>query len=393
LASGADDDAIARLVALRALPVRRVVGLMSGTSGDGIDAAVVELAGAGVSTRAQVIRFENVPYPPALRRRLFALDGAHATELCELDVLLGEAFAQAALDAIGAAGLDVADVHFIASHGHTACHQPRSSGRAGATMQVGEGAVIAERTGLPVLCDFRVRDVAAGGEGAPLVPLADWLLFRAPGRVRALQNIGGIANVTIAPYPLEGVFAFDNAPGNMVLDAVARAASGGAELYDEGGARAARGKVDPALLAELAAHPFLALAPPKSTGRETFGLPFVAPLLDRFAGRLDDLLATLTRFVASAIARSFTRHVRTRTPVDEVYVSGGGVHNRTLMAQLAEQMAPIPVRSLAELGCDPDAKEAVAFAVLGNETLHGHAGNLPAATGAHGPRVLGKIVV
>jgi anhydro-N-acetylmuramic acid kinase len=258
---------------------------------------------------------------------------------------------------------------------------------------VGDGAVIAERTGLPVVCDFRVRDVAAGGEGAPLVPLADWILFRQPGRVRALQNIGGISNLTVAPEELGGVFAFDNAPGNMILDAVARAASEGNELYDVDGRRAARGRVDDALVAELLEHPFLQQAPPKSTGREQFGLPFLSPLLTRFQDGLDDLAATVTRWVAAAIARSFTTHVLPTTRVDEVLVSGGGVHNVTLMRHLAELLAPIPVRSLATIGWDPDAKEAVAFAVLGNETLYGRPGNVPAATGAKGPRVLGKIVL
>jgi anhydro-N-acetylmuramic acid kinase len=383
-------------LALRELPSRTIVGLMSGTSGDGVDAAVVELAGAGEATKAKLLAFLTVPYPDKVRWRLFALDGASAGELCEMDVLLGELFAAAALDAISSAGLDADRVHLVASHGHTACHQPRSSGRAGATLQIAEGAVIAERTGLPVMCDFRVRDVAAGGEGAPLVPLADWILFRAPGRVRALQNIGGIANVTLTTDRVEDTYAFDNAPGNWVLDAVARAASAGALAYDPGGARAAAGRIDEALLAELNAHPFLALPPPKSTGRETFGLPtFVKPLLDRFPGRLDDLAATMTRFVACAIADSFARHLAGRSRVDEVFVSGGGVHNDTLMKHLRELLAPLPVRSLAELGIDPDdpdAKEAVAFAVLGNETLFGRPGNLPAATGAHGPRVLGKIV-
>ncbi|HJZ85603.1 MAG TPA: anhydro-N-acetylmuramic acid kinase [Polyangia bacterium] len=392
MARADDSDPVARFLALRQLPARVVVGLMSGTSGDGVDAAVVEIAGAGASTRARLLAFSTVPFPEPLRQRLFALDRASASELTALDALLGELFASAALDAIAAAGLDADRVHLVASHGHTACHQPRSAGHAGATMQVAEGAVIAERTGLPVLCDFRVRDVAAGGEGAPLVPLADWILFRAPGRVRALQNLGGIANVTIAPERLDDVFAFDNAPGNMVLDGCARAASDDSEPFDRDGARAARGRIDHGLVAELLEHPYLALAPPKSTGRETFGQSFLAPLVDRFMGRLDDLQATLTRFVAEAISSSFSQHVVPRTQVDELYVSGGGVHNQTLMRHLSELLAPVPVRSLSELGWDPDAKEAVAFAILANETLHGQPGNLPAATGAFGPRVLGKLV-
>jgi anhydro-N-acetylmuramic acid kinase len=385
-------DPLARLLALRDRPLRRVVGLMSGTSGDGVDAAVVELSGFGPETHAQLVAFTTVPLPERLRARLLGLEGASGPEVCEINALLGEVLASAALDAIATAGIDAEQVDLIASHGHTACHQPRSTGRAGATLQVGEGAVIAERTGLPVVCDFRVRDVAAGGEGAPLVPLADWILFRAPGQVRALQNIGGIANVTVVTERLEDVFAFDNAPGNMILDAVARAASGGTQSYDASGARAAAGQVDAVVLAELLADPFLAQPPPKSTGRERYGEPFVAPLSARFQGRLDDLLATLTRFVAQAIADSYRIHVAPRATVGELFVSGGGVHNLTLMRHLEELMAPIPVRSCAVLGLDPDAKEAVAFAVLANETLFGRPGNVPAATGAFGPRILGKLV-
>jgi anhydro-N-acetylmuramic acid kinase len=251
--------------------------------------------------------------------------------------------------------------------------------------------VIAERTGLPVVADFRPRDVAAGGEGAPLVPLVDWLLFRVPGRARGLLNIGGIANVTVVGDRLEETYAFDLGPGNMPLDSVVTAWTAGAETFDRDGRRAASGRLDAALVRELLAHPFFAIPPPKSTGRETFGVAFVGPLLRRFAGREADLVRTLTRFVAEGIAGGIRRHGRRR--VEEVVVSGGGAANRTLMADLREILAPVTVRSLAELGMDPDAKEAVAFAVLANETLFGRAGNLPAATGAAGPRVLGKIVL
>ena len=385
-------DYLARLAALRARPMRRVVGLQSGTSADGVDAALVEIEGAGEATRVRLCAFEKIPYDPDLHERL--LDPLHVTaaELCEIDFRIGETFARAAQAVAARAGLVAGALDLIGSHGQTVAHAPRSAGGAGATLQIGEAAVIAERLGVPVVCDFRVRDVAAGGEGAPLVPLADYYLFRAPRRVRALQNIGGIANVTVVTESLSGVFAFDTGPGNMALDAVARAASGGAQALDLGGARARAGRIDEALLAELAAAPFLALAPPRSTGREAFGTAWVAPLLPRYAGRLDDLLATLTRFTALAIRRSYAAFVEPRVRVDEVLVSGGGVHNDTLMAHLGELFAPIPVRSTAALGVDPDAKEAIAFAILAHETLFGLPGNVPAATGAAGPRVLGKIV-
>lgn len=386
-------DPLAALLGLRDLTPRRIVGLMSGTSADGVDAALVEVAGAGETTRVRLLAFTTQPYEPALRARVLALGEAGVEELLRLHYRLGEEFARAALAVIEPARRRGLAVHLVGSHGQTARHQPRAAapdGRA-ATLQIAEPAVIAERTGLPVVADFRARDVAAGGEGAPLVPLVDWLLFQCPGRVRACLNLGGIANVTVVPARLGEVRAFDLGPANMPLDLVVAAWTGGAESFDRDGARAAAGRVDAALLAELLRHPFLAQPPPKSTGRETFGATFVRPLLGRFAGRPDDLLATLTRFVAEAVADGLRRHVPER--VDEVLVSGGGVHNRTLMAALAECLAPVPVRSVEAEGMDPDAKEAIAFAVLANETLFGRPGNLPTATGAAGRRVLGKIVL
>jgi anhydro-N-acetylmuramic acid kinase len=382
-------DPLLRLIGLRALPSRLVIGLLSGTSADGTDAALCEIFGAGETTRFNLRSFVTTPFTRPLRERIFALSEANAVELCDLDVLLGEAFAEAARQAAVAGGVTLADVHLIGSHGQTAVHHPRSAGSLGATLQIGEAAVIAERCGLPVVSDFRVRDVAAGGEGAPLVPLVDYLLFRKVGVSRALQNIGGIANVTLVRDTLSQVVAFDNGPGNMPLDAVARAASGGTEPFDKDGVRAARGHIDRALLAGLHRHPYLAHRVPKTTGRELFGKDFVYPLLGRYEHRLDDLLATLTRFTAETIARSYRELLP--APPDEVYVSGGGALNATLMGHLAELLAPIPVATTTALGMDPKAKEAIAFAVLANETLFGHPGNVPAATGAVGPRILGKM--
>jgi anhydro-N-acetylmuramic acid kinase len=391
-------DPPAALLALRQHPARLIVGLMSGTSADGTDAALCEIAGAGESTRARVLAHLTIPFPRPLRERIYALADADASELCEMNVLLGETFAEAVPAVCRAAGVEPREVHLVGSHGQTAAHRPRSSGMIGATLQIGEAAVIAERTGLPVVSDFRVRDVAAGGEGAPLVPLVDHLLFRAPGVIRAIQNIGGIANVTLVGAGLDQVVAFDTGPGNMALDAVARAASRGIDSYDVEGRRAARGRIDAALLTELHRQPFLAQPPPKSTGRETFGRPFVYPLLDRFSARapsapglspLDDLLATLTRFTAETIARAYREHLP--SPPHEIYLCGGGAANPTLRAHLEELCAPVPVRDTEALGIPAKAKEAVAFAVLANETLFGHAGNVPRATGARGGRVLGKI--
>jgi anhydro-N-acetylmuramic acid kinase len=384
-------DPLARLLALRELPARRVVGLMSGTSADGIDAALVEIEGAGKTTRARLLAFTTHPFDAPLRARVLAAGEVATPELLDLHYRLGEEFAAAALEVIAPARDRGLAVHLVGSHGQTVRHRPRASGPDGraATLQIGEPAVIAERTGLPVIADFRPHDVAAGGEGAPLVPLVDWLLFQAADRTRACLNLGGIANVTVLDAAVERVRAFDLGPANMPLDLVVAAWTRGAEAFDRDGARAAAGRVDAGLLAELMGHPFLALAPPKSTGREAFGRVFVDPLLARFRGREADLLATLTRFVAEAVAHGLRRFGPPR--LDEVLVSGGGARNRTLMGALAEALAPAAVRSVETAGMDPDAKEAIAFAVLANETLFGHPGNLPGATGAAGPRVLGKI--
>jgi len=378
------DDLLAGLLALRQRPSRLVIGLLSGTSADGTDAALCEITGAGITTQVVVKSFVTTPFDRPLRERIFRLAQADASELCDLNVLLADAFADAAQAACRAAAIELDRVDLIGSHGQTAVHHPRSAGNLGATLQIGEPAVIAERTGRPVISDFRMRDVAAGGEGAPLVPLVDYLLFRAPGRVRALQNIGGIANVTVVGENLLDVIAFDNGPGNMALDAVARAASGGQDSFDVDGRRAARGQVDAALLSELHAHPYLTRPPPKSTGRELFGKDFVYPLLARFEQRKDDLLATLTRFSAEAIARSY-RELLPSVP-DEVYICGGGALNPTLMRHLTETLAPATVSDTSALGVDPKAKEAVAFAVLANETLFSHPGNLPRVTGGRGRR-------
>jgi anhydro-N-acetylmuramic acid kinase len=386
-------DWLRRLQVARDKPNRLVIGLNSGTSADAIDVAVVRLEGFAARTRVTTLQHREVPLPRALSRRILDAASAMTPEICALNFAIGEAFADAARSVLDRMEMTTSDVDFIGSHGQTIFHQPRSAGFPGATMQIGEGAVIAERLGVPVIGDFRVRDVAAGGEGAPLVPLVDYYLFHVRGRVRALQNIGGIANVTIVPEDLDGVFAFDTGPGNMALDEVTRVASGATESFDRDGARAARGRIDPSLLLELHRMPFFSLPPPRSTGREVFGADWVRPLIDRFAACLDDLIATLARFTAETIRRSYAEHVEPRTRVDEVLVSGGGVHNTTLMRHLAELFAPIPVGTTDDKDMiDPDAKEAIAFAVLANETVHGLPGNVPAATGARGPRVLGKII-
>ena len=364
------------------------VGLMSGTSMDGVDAAVVRVAGSGASARLRVLRFLHRPYPRSLRERLRALaEGpASAREVCLLNDAVGEAFADAAAAAARAARVRP---DFAGSHGQTVWHEPGRRGRRTATLQIGEAAVIAERLGCPVVSDFRPRDCAAGGQGAPLVPYADWVLFRRPGRVLALQNLGGIGNATVVTPRLDGVFAFDTGPANLPLDEAVRAITGGRESFDRGGRRAARGRVDGALLRELLRHPFLRRRPPRSSGREEFGARFVAGLGRRL--RPDDLVATLTRFSAEATADAYRRWILPRADLDRVLLSGGGARNPVLVAHLRELLAPIPVGFTEEAGLPGPMKEAVSFALLAAETLAGVPSSVPAATGAARPVLLGKV--
>lgn len=374
-----------------------LLGLMSGTSLDGVDAALVEVGGTTTAdVTARVVHSLTLPYDGGRRETLHrALVAGTAEALCDVHATMGEWLAEAALAVLAAAGVDPGDVAAIGSHGQTVWHRPPVAGRRGATLQLGDAATIAERTGIAVVHDFRTRDVAAGGHGAPLVPWVDGLLFAAPDRSRALQNIGGIGNVTHVPPRGGGtVFAFDTGPGNALIDAAVEAATGGKASFDRDGVLAARGRVDERLLEQLLAHPYFAAEPPKSTGREAFGRPFVARLLEATEPEGDadwlELIATLTELTARSIADAYARWVLPRG-VDEVVVTGGGARNPTLMARLAALLAPLPVVDGAALGVDPDAKEAVAFALLAWAHLHGVPANVPAATGASGPRVLGSL--
>jgi anhydro-N-acetylmuramic acid kinase len=359
---------------------KRVIGLMSGTSLDGVDAALVEVDGWGAETRANLCAFQYFAFSDAEKAEIQALFHGDTRAVCEANFRLAERFASAARIVMDG------EVDLIGSHGQTLWHQPPSahSGTA-STLQIGEPALIAARTGVVTVGDFRVADVACGGEGAPLVPWCDWVLYRRPGKLRALQNIGGIANVTAVGEQLSDVIAFDNGPGNMMIDALAPLASKGADAIDRDGMWSAQGRVQEDLLAQLLDDDYLRRAPPKSTGRERYGRQATLAWADRHRDRAPlDLLATLVAFTAHAIADSY-RFIGT---VDEVLVSGGGAHNRTLMTQLAALLPKV-----APLGAkrEVDAKEAVAFAVLAVQAVHAVPANVPRVTGASRPAVLGKI--
>jgi anhydro-N-acetylmuramic acid kinase len=374
-----------------------VCGLMTGTSLDGIDAALVEIEGDGVdSLRWELRRSVTIPHPPERREQIHrTIVAGDAAGVARLHARMGEWLAAGVAEVCRAAGIEPAELDLIGSHGQTIWHEPPDGRSRGATLQIGCAATIAERTGVAVVSDFRTRDLAAGGHGAPLVPWVDRALFSQPGRARALQNIGGIANVTWIP-PKESrqeVLAFDTGPGNVLIDAAVAAATDGRLGYDEGGALAARGTVDDDLLEEMLRHPYFESSPPKSTGRELFGRPMVARLIEVLEPEGDDdwldLVATMTELTARTIATAYQRWLVPHG-VDEVVVTGGGAKNPTLMARIQDLLDPLPVHDSAVLGVGPMEKEALAFAVLAWAHVRGIPANEPAATGASGRRVLGS---
>ncbi|HEX6308205.1 MAG TPA: anhydro-N-acetylmuramic acid kinase [Longimicrobiales bacterium] len=374
-----------------------VIGLMSGTSLDGIDAALVEFEGTVAAPQWRLVAFSESSYGADQRAAIHdgIVQGSAAT-LCGLNASLGEWFAAAVQRLLAESKLDAGSIAVIGSHGQTIWHEPPRDGLRGSTLQLGCAATIAERTGIPVVSDFRSRDMAAGGEGAPLVPWVDRLLFSHDTRRRVLQNIGGMGNLTWLPPrgSTEPILAFDTGPGNALIDASVELATEGAGTFDRDGGWAAAGTVDEALLDELLAHPFLQRDPPKSTGREVFGRPFVQQLAARVApatkAQWASFISTLTELSARSIAGAIERWVLPRG-VDEIIITGGGALNPELVARIRRLLPDTPVTAdRAALGIEPAAKEALAFAALAWAHVEGAAGNVPEATGAAGPRILGS---
>lgn len=390
---------------IRSKPVRRVVGLMSGTSVDGIDAALVEIGGTDEAPEVRLVAFEDRPWPEEVRRQIFPLfrpETATVDKIGYMNFLMGEIYAQSVSSVVEKAGLTLADIDLIGSHGQTIWHAPEVCGKDGFpvrfTVQIGEGSVIAARTGVPTVSDFRVADMAVGGQGAPLVPFSEYLLYRRPGETILLQNIGGIGNMTVLPGDEgpEAVYAFDTGPGNMIIDAVVSALTGGAKTYDAGGAMAAEGRVDEALLAMLQQDPYYDMPLPKTTGRELFGVQYVGKILDyqRAHGLSDaDVLATVTDLTAWSIADGYARYVLPKRQAAELVVGGGGSYNATLLGFLRARFAPygVQVRTQEDLGWSSDAKEAVAFALMADCCVREKPNVLPSVTGARAAAIMGKI--
>jgi anhydro-N-acetylmuramic acid kinase len=356
---------------------------MSGTSLDGVDVAVVDIAVVDIKrSRFDVVKHATTAYPHELRERILAVSNttAHVSEISRLNFQLAEVYAKA----IKNCRVPLSTIDLIGCHGQTVFHER------GSTLQLGDGSVLAERIGIPVVSDFRPRDIAAGGRGAPLVPFLDYLLYRDRKLGRVALNIGGIANITAIPPngAAADVVAFDTGPGNMVIDQLIKLFTRGKQTYDDRGAVAGIGHVDRGLLNNLLRRSYFRKKPPKTAGREQYGKEFVKDLRETGLS-FPDLIATATVFTAASIAVGIERFVRHR--VDEVIVSGGGVHNRTLMAYLQSFLQGVTLRTSDEFGVNSDAKEAIAFAILAHETWHRRPSNLPSATGARGPVVLGKV--
>ena len=377
-------------------PSRLVVGLMSGTSADGIDAVLTRITGSGLSTKVEQLGFYFQPFDAATRQAILEICGGSSggtREVCLLGTHLGKLYAQAVRELLASTGVETVDL--IGNHGQTVYHIPEDTPYLGTTLrgtlQIGDPSYLAEEFGCPVVSDFRIRDMAAGGLGAPLVPYTEFLLYRSETEDVALQNIGGIGNVTLLPAgcALEGVTAFDTGPGNMVMDALVSRITNGALSYDDGGRLAASGKVIPEMLAWMLEDPYLAKQPPKTTGREYYGKEYVEKLLAFGDYPLVDILTTATRFTAETIALSLRRFAP-RLPA-RLVVGGGGSRNPTLLKFLQEALPEVKVQIQEDLGLDSDAKEAVAFAILANEALFGICNNAPSATGAKHGVVMGRI--
>src|SRR6266436_4180512 len=380
-----------------------VLGMMSGTSADGIDVALARISGAPPNLDAKLLGHTSNKFLPALREEILRVAEQHAVcsgGLSQLNFRLGELFADAALSACRHFRVPPSKIALIGSHGQTIFHQgspvPYFGSPTASTLQIGEASVIAARTGITTVGDFRPADITLGGQGAPLVPYADYLLYRHPKLGRVSLNLGGIANITVLPRAAQPqqVFAFDTGPANMLIDALVAHFTHGRLRFDENARLSSQGRSIPALLDELLRDPYLKLPPPKSTGREYYGNAYLKKLLAlgrHHRAKPNDLIRAATIFTALSVVDALNRFVLPKTKIHQLIVSGGGAHNPLILAQLSAALPDIEVLPSGRLGVPEDAKEAFAFALLAYETFHQRPANLPSATGARGSAILGKI--
>ncbi len=364
---------------------------------DGIDAALVRIRGSGEDTEVQIEDFICREYSDAAKKLLLSPGALNTASLSDLNFLLGQEFAAAVFDLLRKAALKTTEIDLVGTHGQTVFHNPPSLGQeVSSTLQLGEADVICETTGITTVGDFRTRDIAAGGEGAPLIPYVDYLLFSSTGKNVIAHNIGGISNCTLVTKEPGELLAFDTGPGNSLIDSVVRLASGGERSFDEDGSMAKKGSVRKNLLQSLMKNPYLDIKPPKSTGRELFG--------EEMAGRLfslaekngistPDLLRTLVEFTVCSIVSAYERFIYPHADVEEVVLSGGGARNPLMVSSFREKLAPVPLSLSDSYGIPSDAKEAVGFAVLANETVCANRTNVPGVTGARDATILGKISI
>lgn len=375
----------------------RVAGLMSGTSVDGIDVAIADIN----DRKVRLIAFATYPFPARVRRVIFSLFEpvtSMVDDICDYNFLLGHLFADAVIKLCKSRRISLKTIDLIGSHGQTIYHNPAgtpfSKHLVRSTLQIGEPSVIAQTTGVTTVADFRPADMAAGGQGAPLVPFTDYILFADKRITRAVQNIGGIANVTYLPASSgpDKIIAFDTGPGNMIIDGLMSIMTKGKKTYDRNGAFAARGKADQFLLTKMLKNPYFKRRPPKTTGREEFGLQYTRDLYNTAVGRIsrEDIVATATAFTAVTIADAYRRFLP-KMP-QQVILCGGGAKNKTLIRLLQRELAKSKILTTGDLGIDPDAKESVSFAILAWAAIKGIPGNVPSATGARKAAILGKII-
>jgi anhydro-N-acetylmuramic acid kinase len=387
-----------QLLELTRKETKTIAGLMSGTSLDGIDAVLVKVSGAGTSTRFEQIAFETVQFPQGARELILrnsARETSNVEDICRLNIYLAHLYADAVKKIAAATKIDLNEIDLIGSHGQTIHHLPQTYDMFGlevkSTLQIGDPSTIAKLTGIISVGDFRTSDMAVGGEGAPLVPYFDYIIFRSKTINRGLLNIGGIANITVLPKDsaVKDVLAFDTGPGNMVVDALMKRFYD--RDFDKNGEVASNGTIFPGLHQKLETDDFVSKRPPKSTGRERYGRQYVENLLSQPGCQTADIIATVTDYTAWAIFRNYELFIQPETTLDELLVSGGGAHNRFMMKSLSKYFQGVDVKPIEDYGFSSDAKEAICFAILANETISGNSANVPRTTGAKRPTILGKI--